>query len=251
MTENDKYKIKSIDTQKSKTPLRACMKDGIMPRFPFSMMISGRSGSGKTNCLINILTNEHLLKDYFHFTIVFSPTAGKYDDSYKALKLPPENFKNDFSPDDLNNLIESRKKLIEKKGIESVVKNSRVLVILDDVIANRDFLNSPEALKMFSLLRHYQVAIIVLMQSYNKLPRALRINSNATIVFPATQSEVEVLLDEITPAGLQKKQFQKVIEYCTDGRYDFLYINNHAEPNKRIRKNLDEVIDLETFKGKQ
>jgi hypothetical protein len=86
------------------------------------------------------------------------------------------------------------------------------------------------------------------MQSYNRLPRALRINANATIVFPSTQSEIEVLLDEITPAGLQKKEFKKVIDYCTEGRYDFLYINNHAEPSKRIRKNLDEIIDINRFK---
>ena len=77
----DKYSIKAVASDKSKTPLRACMKEGIMPRFPFSFMISGRSGSGKTNVLINMLTNEHLLKNYFHQTVVFSPTAGKYDDS--------------------------------------------------------------------------------------------------------------------------------------------------------------------------
>lgn len=242
------YKVESIPTDKSKVPLRRCMIDGILPKFPFSMMISGRSGSGKTNVLLNILTKNNMYNKYFHYTVVYSPTAGKYDDMYKVLKLPEENFKNDFSAEDLNNLIESRKQLIDKKGIEWVVKNSRVLIILDDVIANRDFLNSPEALKMFALLRHYQVAIIVLMQSYNKLPRALRINSNATIVFPSTQSEVEVLLDEITPSGLSKKQFTKVIEYCTDGRYDFLYINNHAEPDKRIRKNFDEVIDIKKYK---
>ena len=242
------YKVESIPTDKSKVPLRKCMIDGILPKFPFSMMISGRSGSGKTNVLLNILTKDNMYDKYFHYTVVYSPTAGKYDDMYKILKLPEENFKNDFSAEDLNNLIESRKNLIAKKGIEWVVKNSRVLIILDDVIANRDFLNSPEALKMFALLRHYQVAIIVLMQSYNKLPRALRINSNATIVFPSTQSEVEVLLDEITPSGLSKKQFLKVIEYCTDGRYDFLYINNHAEPDKRIRKNFDEVIDIKKYK---
>jgi hypothetical protein len=242
------YKVESIPTDKSKVPLRKCMIDGILPKFPFSMMISGRSGSGKTNVLLNILTKDNMYNKYFHYTVVYSPTAGKYDDMYKILKLPEENFKNDFSAEDLNNLIESRKNLIAKKGIEWVVKNSRVLIILDDVIANRDFLNSPEALKMFALLRHYQVAIIVLMQSYNKLPRALRINSNATIVFPSTQSEVEVLLDEITPSGLSKKQFLKVIEYCTDGRYDFLYINNHAEPDKRIRKNFDEVIDIKKYK---
>ena len=242
------YKIESIPTDKSKVPLRKCMIDGILPKFPFSMMISGRSGSGKTNVLLNILTKDNMYNKYFHYIVVYSPTAGKYDDLYKVLKLPEENFKNDFSAEDLNNLIESRKQLIDKKGIEWVVKNSRVLIILDDVIANRDFLNSPEALKMFALLRHYQVAIIVLMQSYNKLPRALRINSNATIVFPSTQSEVEVLLDEITPSGLTKKQFLKVIEYCTDGRYDFLYINNHAEPDKRIRKNFDEIIDIKKYK---
>jgi hypothetical protein len=244
----EKYKIQAIPTEKSKIPLRACQKEGILPRAPFSLMISGRSGSGKTNILINILTNEHLLKNYFHYTVVFSPTAGKYDDSYKPLNLPSESFKTDFSADDLNTLIENRKALIDKKGIEWVVKNSRVLLIMDDIIANRDFLNSPEALKMFALLRHYQCSIIVLMQSYNKLPRALRINANGTIVLPSTQSEIEVLLDEITPAGISKKEFQKVIEYATEGKHDFLYINRHAERGEQIRKNLTEIIDLNKFK---
>ena len=46
-------------------------------------------------------------------------------------------------------------------------------MILDDIIADRSFLMSSEALKMFSLLRHYHVSIITLIQSYNKIPRAL------------------------------------------------------------------------------
>ena len=66
--------------------------------------------------------------------------------------------------------------------------------------------------------------------------------------FPALSSEVETLKDEITPNGISKKDFHKVIDYCTSGKYDFLYINNHADPDKRIRKNLDEIIDLKKFK---
>ena len=242
------FKIEPIETAKSKIPLKACMKSGVLPKFPFSMMISGRSGSGKTNLLVNLLTRKEFLKHYFQYVLIYSPTAGEYDDSYKSLNLPPENFKNDFSEQDLEDLIEARKKLIKQKGIEYVAKNCRVLIILDDVIANRDFLNSPQALKMFALLRHYLVSVIVLMQTYNKLPKALRNNANAIMIFPSNRSEVEVLIDELTPPNLTKKQFQKVIEYCTSERYNFLYINNHAEPGKRLRKNLDEVINLDDYK---
>ena len=245
-----KYKIKAIETAKSKIPLRKAMKDGIIPRFPFSMLISGRSGSGKTCVLMNLLTRKEMYGNYFHYTMVFSPTAGAGDDTYDVLKLPKENFKSDFTEDDLEQIITSRKELIADKGIEWVSKNCRLLIIMDDIIANQSFLNSPSALKAFALLRHYLCSIIVLTQSYKKIPRSLRLNVNGTIIFPSTQSEIEILLDEITPAGIKKREFQKVIDYATDGPYDFLYINNHADRDKRIRKNIDEVINLNDFKNK-
>ena len=91
----EKYKITAIPTDKSKIPLRACQKDCIIPKAPFSLMISGRSGSGKTNVLINILTNKDLLKDYFHYIVVFSPTAGKYYDSYN---YPQNRLRMTFQP---------------------------------------------------------------------------------------------------------------------------------------------------------
>jgi hypothetical protein len=246
-----KYKIKVMETEKSKIPLRANMKNGLIPRFPNSIMLSGRSGSGKSNLLMNLLTRKEFYGGYYHYIIVYSPTANKYDDTYKVLNLPDENFVEDFGKEELENLIESRKKLIEEKGIAWVAKNSRVCIILDDIIANRGFLESQTALKLFALLRHYLCSIVIAVQSYTKLPRALRLNCNAVFVFPTTQSEVEVLIDEITPSGLKKREFEKVLEYCTEGQYDFLYVNNHAKPGERIRKNMDETIDLSKYKHKK
>jgi len=242
-------KIQVMDTAKSGIPQRKCAKQGVMPKFPFSMMISGRSGSGKTNLLMNIMTRRELYGQYFHTIIVFSPTAGSYDDTYKALKIPKENFIKDFTPDVFDDIIDARKGEIDKKGIKKVAQSSRVCIILDDVIAERSFLESPLALKMFALLRHYLCSVIVLMQSYTKLPRALRLNCNAVMVFPCMQSEIEALIKEITPNGISKRDFEKVIDYCTAGRYDFLYINNHAEPSERIRKNISEIIDLSKYKS--
>jgi len=243
------FKIEPLPTDKSKIPQIKASDDQILPKYPFSMIISGRSGGGKTNLMINLLTKENMFKNFFHTILVFSPTAGVYDDTYKNLKIPKENFIPDFSAETLEHIIELRKKQITKHGIEWTAKNSRMLIILDDVIANRDFLQSEACVKMFALLRHYLVSIILLIQKYNACNRTCRLNTNAVMVFPSTHNEVESIKDEITPASLTKKEFHKVIEYCTQGRYDFLYINNHADPNKRIRKNLDEIIDLQKFKS--
>jgi hypothetical protein len=194
-----------------------------------------------------MLTNPDLLKDYFHYTVVFSPTAGEFDDTYEELNLPKENFIQEFGPDQLEGIIDGRKKLIAKKGKEWVGKNSRVCIILDDVIANREFLESQTALKLFALLRHYLCSIFILVQSYTKLPRALRINCNSTYIFPASRSEIEVILTELCPAELTKKEFLSVIKHCCDGDYNFLSINNHAKKGDHIRKNLTDTVDLGSF----
>ena len=233
-----------MDTEKSKIPLRKSMKEGVIAKFPSSVMVSGRSGSGKTNLLMNLLTDNGLYGNFFHCIIVYSPTAGQFDDTYKILGIPKENFIEEFDQESLETLIESRKELIKKKGIEWVSKNCRVAIILDDIIANRKFLESQVALKLFCLLRHYLCSIFVLVQSYTKLPRALRLNCNSVYVFPCSQSEVERLIDEVTPAGMKKRSFEKVIDYCTNDQYSFLSINNHAKKGERIRKNLDEIIKL-------
>jgi hypothetical protein len=239
-----------MGSEKDDIPQIPAYKEGVMPKFPFSMMISGSSGSGKTNLMTNIMTNKNLYGGYFQQIIVFSPTAGSTDDTYKKIGLPASSFVREMSPQIIQNIIDNRRREIEKYGIAEIAKNKRVCIILDDMIANRSFLESPEALMMFSLLRHFLCSIIVMMQSYNKLPRALRINANAIMVFPSLQSEVDVLKDEITPAGISKKDFENVITHATSGDgYDFLYINRHAKPGMRVRRNLDEVIDLDKFKS--
>jgi len=244
------YSIEALESEKNNINQPQASQDDILPKFPFSFMISGRSGSGKSVLLLNLLTKEKFYGGFFDYIIVYSPTAGKLDDTYKNLDIPPENYVSDFNQETLEELIDSRKDLIDEKGIEWVAENSKVCLVLDDVIANRSFLESQTALKLFALLRHYLCSIFVLTQSYNKIPRALRLNSNATAVFPSSQSEIEILINEITPSGIKKREFEKVIDYCTEDRYSFLYINNHAPRAERVRKNLDEIIDLNTYKKK-
>lgn len=242
-----KYDIQPLETNKNNIPQKAVSKQQIMPKYPFSMVISGASGSGKTQLLLNILSRKDLFGDYFHKIIIFSPTAGNLDDTYKLLKLPKENFIKKFDVSILETILSNRKKQIEKEGIEKVAKTDRVILIFDDMIAEKSFLDSKESLMMFTLLRHYLISVCILSQSFKKIPRAIRLNANYLAIFPSLESEIQIMLDEITPSGINKKDFRKIIDYCTKGRYDFMSINNHADPGKRIRKNLSDIIDLKNL----
>ena len=244
-----KYDIKVLDTDKSKIPQKTAAKEGVLPKFPFSMVISGRSGSGKTNLLLNILSRNDLYGDYFHLILVFSPTANDLDDTYSILDLPKENFISNFDSKMLQSILDNRKKLIKDKGIEFVAKYSRVLLIFDDMIAEKRFLESPENLKLFTLLRHYLCSVIILSQSFKKIPRSIRINANFLAIFPSLESEIMILLEEVTPSGITKRDFRAVLDYCTADKYSFLSVNNHADPGKRIRKNLTEIININDFKS--
>ena len=243
------YTIKPLDTDKNKIPQRAISKQGVLSKFPFSWIISGKSGSGKTQLLLNSLSRENMFKDFFHIIIIFSPTANDLDDTYDVLgDIPKENFIKTFDKQTLDSILENRKKMIKSKGIEYVAKHSRVCLIFDDCISEKSFLNSPQMTKMFTLLRHYLCSCIVLSQSFKQIPRSIRINATMLSIFPSLSSEVEIMIEEICPSGILKKNFRSIIDYCTTGRFDFMHINNHADPDKRIRKNLTEIIDLSKYK---
>lgn len=66
-------------------------------------------------------------------------------------------------------------------------------------------------------------------------------------MFPALRSEIEVIKDEVAPAEYTKKEFEKLLKYCMDGQHSFFYINRHAKPGERIRKNLDEILNPSEF----
>jgi hypothetical protein len=242
--------IKKIDTAKNDIPKTEQMENEDLLPYPFSLIISGRSGSGKTNVLINLLTNKSMYGGYFHYILVFSPTS-PFDDLYKKLKIPKENLRTTFSSSDLEKILESRRKQILKHGIKKVATESRLLIIFDDTIADQDFLKSKEALQLFTLLRHYLVSVILLSQTYNKVPKPLRNNANGVMIFPSNRSEIEVLKDELCPPSLIKKEFEKLIEYATSDKHSFLFINNKADIKNRYKKNLNENIDITQFKAKK
>ena len=228
--------IKVIPTSKHNIKQLPLAEQGFLPKHPFRMINCGRSGSGKTMLVLNLI--KRFFGNYYDYYII-SPTAGQLDDSYEVLNLPEERF---FHPevgvDVLERMFEIQEEKIDTEGIENV---KPVLMVFDDTVSY-PVTKEPAFIKAFIMARHYGISLILNTQSWNRLvPRPVRLQASHVCLFASPLSEVEVFTNEYCAPGYSKRKFIKdVYTPATEG-YSFLYVDttlplNH--PAGKYRKGL-------------
>jgi len=235
-------KINSVKTDKSHVPQPEAVKKDILPKLPASYLVIGRSGSGKSTVLYNLLTSPELLGGYFNFIFVFSDV--KADDILTKLELPKENYIQDFDDDTIDGILKKLEQKIENDGLEKCAPEYKVAFIFDDILNRQKFLKGNSMRKLASANRHFLVSWFVLSQYYKAIPPVIRTNASAIIYFPASLAENERLSDEQCLPGMSKKDFIELIDYATSEPYSFMFINNKAKKaSEKIRKGFDKVIN--------
>lgn len=238
-------KIEALPTSKSKVKRNAMMEANIIPAHPFRLHISGSSGSGKTNCLLSMLTRKEFYKGYFHVIFIVSLTAKKTDDVYDILEKHKGKTKigfiNELDETVIGDIMDTASGIVEKVKAH---KAPRVLIVFDDVVSEKKFLNKKEFTKCFIMSRHFNMSSIILSQKYNATPRTCRLNCDAVIYFPGSVSEDLVITDDYCPPGFTKKEFLQILKYATSEPYSFLFINMKCLHKTRYRKNFDTILEL-------
>ncbi len=231
-------------TNKKKIKQRPMMEKAIIPKHPASVIFNGRSGSGKSNLIINLLTRPEFYgppdKGYFDIIYLFSPTA-KSDDLPEYLGLEDKRIFTDFDLGALDKIIETQEKIIHKKGIN---KSPKILLLLDDIQSDAKFLRSKQIKRCFIQNRHLNISTWLAGQSFKLTPRCCRLQAMNVIYFPGSGSEIECLCEEFIPPKMSKKAFIDLINYATADRYNFLHIAMNEAPKTRFRKNLNEILEL-------
>lgn len=246
--DNDFLKVTPLETNKSKIKINTCMECNIIPKHPSSVLFCGKSGAGKTQLLLNLLTKKEFYAGYFDMIFLFSQTAGSGADDLYQEHLPELEEDHMFEPDEdglaqLDHILETQKKIIKDKGID---KSPKILVLFDDIAHARKFLASKQYLQLHIMNRHYNISTFSLTQSYTKIPRAARSQVSAIVFYHGcTGTEIERLSEEHTPPKWKEKQFKRMVEFAIKDKYSFLYINKHAESKKQYRMNLDTILLLE------
>lgn len=252
-------KIQYVPTDKDAIIQRPLMEAGVIPKSSNVTIMSGTIGSGKTQCLINLLLNplcygpdKKTGKPFFDEIFVFSNSN---DDAYQILIdkkiLKASHIKYCPEEEDLKVVLDKQKKSIKDAG-DNISKIPQVCLIFDDIIDNKKFISS----KSFKLCcirpRQWHLSCFILVQQFYAIPRICRFQAQNLILFRGSRLEEECYYDSYCPAGMNKKQFLKLLNIAWEKRPDdthsFLHINRRMPDNEKYRRNFDEIIDLEKLK---
>lgn len=121
-------------------------------------------------------------------------------------------------------------------GTKSKFIIDRTLIVLDDQAGLFKMSNSQNPLVNFVLKhRHYSTSVIFVTQAYKAIPKAIRINMNALILFEIPNaSELQCIYEEY-PDKLTEEEWMRLYWHIIDSKpYAFFYMNNHFGAGKRI-----------------
>jgi hypothetical protein len=239
----DPYKVKVFKTAKDdneKQP-RAC-ELGIFPSKleRFHTLIIGRSGSGKTNVMLHMLTDNHLLGNVFKSKNIYLFCAVKPDKSItKALKIPKKNIIEDFDDSKVLQMFKELEDGVETKGWS---KAPRTMWIFDDILSKKRFLRGKAIRQLATAGRHAKLSYCMLSQYYKALPPILRTNASYIIYFSANEAENFKFAEEQTPSFMRKKRFLQLIEHCTKEPYSFMALNTLANKGEEVRRGFNVIV---------
>ncbi len=226
------------------TPL---MKKKIIPCHPFSILFSAPSGSGKSTLLLHMLEDPNFYGKYFDVKniLIFSLTA-KSDPLYKDINIPKKNIFTDNFQKHLDNFVQKRKKMVEKRG---KLNTQPTLLIFEDSTNERRFMRSKSFLNSFVLLRHLNCSIMSVVHKLRSLERTARMSVGHLIIFPCALNEIYTIIDDFAPPNMNKKKFLGLINECFQptekDSHPFMYISNSQPYKIRYRKGFYQIMELD------
>ena len=242
------YEIKPVPTSKDEIKHPPLSDEGVIPALNTSTILVGKSGSGKSVLLHNLLTRPEFFDKYKYWSKIFcvSPTA-ECDDIQKALNLPPSCVFTDMEEAvvALEKIEKFQSEQIKKLGSG---KAQKFAIIFDDVVGHTKLMNHPVFISAFIKCRHYNFTVFLCSQHFKRVPKICRLQASYLCVFAVSNSDVETLCDEFAPPSMKKDAFFHMVNDTLKERYSFLTINMRSPWETRFRKGLAETISLNAYR---
>ena len=207
-------------------------------------IISGASGSGKSNLIVNLLKSNKTTKDKKHKKsyrnafdniILVSPSAHTIKDS------PLENISDDQK---FGSISEEVFELVDSMTDDAIQENKHTLLILDDISSQLRMKENEKILnQLIKNRRHLNLSIWIVTHKSTDASPALRSNANLIFLFrPKTTREIDTIQSEYMM--MSKQRADEIMNAAYKDRYDFLLIDTSLRTGSDFRyfRNYSELI---------
>lgn len=186
-------------------------------KVPFSLSIASKRNTGKT-VLVSVLIRELLESKAVDMVLVMSQTQHVNDD-YKIL---PPRLRQSFSEDVI-------KKLLDTQGKTPKRERKQVLLVLDDVLSDKEAEKSRFIKRLYTLGRHYDISVVLISQTSNvALSPGIKQNSDWILYSRQNRYMLESLWSSV--CNIDKRTFIQWSEE-NNKNYTFLAIDNTTQSN--------------------
>ena len=261
--------IPIVKPYKTKEYTCAQSKYDVAPRIPFSMVMTGQSGSGKIVLLSNFILNIYrgcfsrifIWSSSIDLDPVWAPVK-KYVEN--DLGVNPEKEKvyfDTFNIDEMQKVLDLQNKVNQYQKKNGENKLFSVLFLIDDFIDQASFAKHSNLLNaLYIKARHFNVSIISSSQKYNGLSTTIRTNSRQLILFKLRNyEEVESVLDELAGVLISKKAMSdmkslhqakqlllEIYNIATEDPFSFLFVNlMQPDINKMFMVRFEKYIQID------
>ena len=180
---------------------------------PKNCLITGKTNSGKSNILMNLIAQNCIYEKIYIFT-------NNLDDKYTWLK---NKFKNDVYI------------YINEINFSDIDKKYVNLVVFDDLVFSNKKIST-----FFTQSRKLNVSCIFISHRFFSIDRLLRNNLDYIIFTKLDKREISMIYNDIS-LDLSLEQFHNINNDLK--KYDFIIIDKHNENSfMKIRKNFNSIL---------
>lgn len=207
---------------------------------PFNMVLLGKKASGKSTLMRDILHN--LYKMGYKRVVVFSGT--EVNNHFYSAHVPQHYIHYDLDLDVLANIISTQKQVhsavseLEKKTGKSTNIDTRLVIVLDDVVYQRGILSNDLFRLIYFQGRHINISLIVASQYLMYVPVEHRGNIDFLVLMKETIPKNRIkLYDNFFGCFSDKNTFCYVLDQLTQNYEVCIHDNtkNESSPEKQVK----------------
>ena len=205
-------------------------KNMLAPQWCFRIIFVGKSGSGKTMTMLNLLYR------YLDFDTLTVYARHLDNPQYQDLRDKIEKAEEDQDEESRTFFSSTLKDYLP---VESYNPENQNLVIFDDFASLSERELQPVC-DMWIRGRHRSISSMFLTQSYKKLPKTARLQATMIVLFKGLNEadKKSVWADHVS--SMPYKEFDELYHVCTDPKFGFMVIDLE-NPDFHIRRGFDEI----------